>query len=857
MINIDIAVVTYNSQKWIDSFLNAIRNSKYDLKRLHLYFKDNGSSDRTVELLEKYEYKADFDEYKVVSENSNIGFGAGSNRAAQMGKSPYILFLNVDTEIEEDAFKELNKKVQISDESVAVWEMRQFPYEHPKIYSPVTLETSWVSGACFLLRRDIFDITGGFDESIFMYGEDVELSWRIRSMGYKLMYVPDSCVYHYAYASANEIKPVQYYGSLEANIMLRWRYGNITQIIAGYKFLLKAYFKPAHFADAKKNIFHIIIKSFKMGVSFRNKYGKLKNNVAKFLRYDYEYARNGAFYENERFDKNNTPLVSVIVRTCGRPYVLEECLKSIRNQTYKNIEVCIAEDGLPVSEGFIKDRFPDMNIKYVATIEKKGRSNAGNRALEMATGKYLNFLDDDDVFYCDHIETMVNAALKNPDEKMFYSKSFETPITIKTREPYVYQLKEYYEVKRAEYSSATLIMSNLFPIQTVFFKREVYEQKGGFSTNYEYLEDWDLWLKYSEIADYILVNKTTSEYRVPAVNNIAKERVVLLKQNEETIRNKYFKLSKKAVECKSKIYLTKSLIYTIDSVQVYSKSSLQVVGWAIASKELKNADVLVCITNKDGSKLYFNTHRYKRIDVNEEYPQIDCKDCGVSAWIPLGKHGVDCIRTIEFVCKKNDKFYINRNFAIRFYKFEKARKLIVKLNRIKNMFSANANRINKREVSAATVFDENYNKVKKLYSQKSIYSRRMRCNIDKAKIYCGNVLVVVGWCLLEGIKSEAVTPILRITDKRKKVHLIYCEKEIRKDVVKIFLDNKYLNSGFVMDIDLDLYRINKIKKIELLAEYKKKLYICSKSEYSFRQRMKNFVVSVLYHINMLLNNITV
>ena len=61
--------------------------------------------------------------------------------------------------------------------------MRQIPYEHPKAYDPVTLDTPWVSGAATLFRREAFEAVGGFDDAIFMYGEDVDLSWRLRARG--------------------------------------------------------------------------------------------------------------------------------------------------------------------------------------------------------------------------------------------------------------------------------------------------------------------------------------------------------------------------------------------------------------------------------------------------------------------------------------------------------------------------------------------------------------------------------------------------------------------------------------------------------------------------------------------------
>lgn len=99
------------------------------------------------------------------------------------------------------------------------------------------------------------------------------------------------------------------------------------------------------------------------------------------------------------------PLVSIIIRTCQRPQVLQRALKSVQEQTYKNVQVVVVEDGKNESEEFIKKNFKDLNLLYCATGEKRGRSCAGNIALEMAEGKYLNFLDDDDFLFPEHIYT--------------------------------------------------------------------------------------------------------------------------------------------------------------------------------------------------------------------------------------------------------------------------------------------------------------------------------------------------------------------------------------------------------------------------------------------------------------------
>lgn len=683
MIDIDIAVVTYNSEKWIDGFLTSFaKNQGIDLSKIHFYFADNCSTDETVSILRNHIHANSFGTFEVIDCKKNLGFGAGSNKAASKGTSPYIFFVNIDTEIESDALKKLSDIIEKTTDNTAVWELRQLPYEHPKIYNPSTMETSWVSGACFVLKRDVFEKTGGFDEDIFMYGEDVEFSWRIRSLGYKLIYVPECCTNHYSYTQANQVKPLQYFGSLKANILLRWRYGNLKDIIIGYINLARYVIKPNHFPKARFKIIAIIFESLAKGLPFRNKYKKLCADISKFIGFEYEHARCGAFYENKRYDETNTPLVSIIVRTCQRPQVLRECLASIKNQTYKNIEICIAEDGENYSENYIKENFPDLNIKYASTGEKKGRSFAGNLALSMATGEYLNFLDDDDVFYADHIETMINEALKHPHKKMFYAKCFETPIEVKSKDPYIYELKDYLDIKRPDYSKSNLVMGNLFPIQSVFFKREVYEKMGGFDTKYEYLEDWDLWLKYSGFSDYFHVEKTTSVYRVPANPVSSKERTALLRLNEAEIRNKYMKKSLLQEKFFSEFCENSDFLYSIDSVNLYSDDTILLTGWGFYKNQ--DSEIFIRITELKGKEYLFDSQKSSRPDVSKVYPNAP-KNCGVFAWINLNPHIIKKIKTIELVCIFKGQHYSNRKKSFNYHTKQKYDRLILTLRKIKHV----------------------------------------------------------------------------------------------------------------------------------------------------------------------------
>ena len=514
-IYLDIIIVTYNSREWISRCLNSILESKYDMKNVSLIIVDNQSIDKIEEAVTPF--KDRFGSFKLIINDKNIGFGRANNIGVSHSISDYILLLNPDTEIHEDAIKELVLCSKRDDKNVALWELRQFPYEHPKYYNPITMLTSWSSAAACMIQKSAFLAVKGFDENIYLYCEDVDLSWRLRLEGYKLKYVPKAIVYHYTYKSANEIKPIQFYNSIKNNLLLRYKFGSIIDIIKGYKNLLYLFFNKEIFLGSRTLLLKIAISHFLGAPTYLYwniiNIKKIKKLNIQFLDWDYEIHRPGAFYVNElpRID----PLVSIIIRTIGRPHILREAITSIKNQTYENIEIILVEDGPNRSEEIIVNEFKDLNIKYFFTGDKVGRCRAGNIGLQRAKGKYLGFLDDDDVFYPEHIEVLINNLEKNNKSLLAYSISFETPIMVKSINPYVYEELSYDVVYRQAFNRLLLFYNNYIPIQNILFDRSLYEDMGGFDEDLDLLEDWDLWIRYSTKTDFVFVNKLTSIYRVP------------------------------------------------------------------------------------------------------------------------------------------------------------------------------------------------------------------------------------------------------------------------------------------------------------------------------------------------------
>lgn len=209
-----------------------------------------------------------------------------------------------------------------------------------------------------------------------------------------------------------------------------------------------------------------------------------------------------------------SPLVSIIVRTNNRPDILKTALNSIRNQTYKNIEVILVEDGKNSSEMMVKKEYSYLNIRYFSTEQKLGRAKVGNIGLKMAKGEYFAFLDDDDEIYPNHLSLLVENAL-NGGHKVVYSVAEEHQIKVVQRNPYMYKLKRKKIRYRQNFNRTLLYFENYIPIQSVLFSRELYDEMGGFDEALDILEDWDLWVRYTLKTDFYFINEITSNYFVP------------------------------------------------------------------------------------------------------------------------------------------------------------------------------------------------------------------------------------------------------------------------------------------------------------------------------------------------------
>ncbi|MDQ6619581.1 MAG: glycosyltransferase [Pseudomonadota bacterium] len=249
-----------------------------------------------------------------------------------------------------------------------------------------------------------------------------------------------------------------------------------------------------------------------------------------FNGWGYELRRDGAFLpfrSRRESPPKQSPVVSILIRTIGRTSWLRQALRSVANQTWPAIETVVIEDGPATSQSVIDDFRECLNVRYQATGHRVGRARAGNLALATATGEWINFLDDDDVLFADHVEVLIEAV-RERKAKGAYALSWETHTHVIDATTGIVEEIAHITRHRQPFDRLTLWHHNFLPIQAVMFHRSLYEQYGGFAEDMDQLEDWNLWTRYTLENDFVMVEKTTSKYRVPAAVKEAAGRQELL-----------------------------------------------------------------------------------------------------------------------------------------------------------------------------------------------------------------------------------------------------------------------------------------------------------------------------------------
>lgn len=222
---VTIIVLNYNGRHLLAHCLESVLALDYPQDQVEIILVDNGSSDGSVSYVAR-----NFPRVRVIELPKNLGFAKGNNIGAQAARGKYVAFLNNDMRVDRRWLMELVRTIQTSSDVAAVgskilsWDGNEVDFiggtlnfygmgfqvtDESEHDGDQVREVLFACGGAFLIRRDIFIESGGFDEDFFAYFEDVDLGWRLWILGYRVLLQPKAVAYHRGHATGRKFAAEQ------------------------------------------------------------------------------------------------------------------------------------------------------------------------------------------------------------------------------------------------------------------------------------------------------------------------------------------------------------------------------------------------------------------------------------------------------------------------------------------------------------------------------------------------------------------------------------------------------------------------------------------------------------------------
>lgn len=239
-----IVILNWNGLNHLQTFLpSVVEHTPADWAEIIVI--DNCSTDESVAWIEKK-----FPSVKIIHNSGNLGFAGGYNEGLKQVKDGIWVLLNSDVEVTENWLVPLfntlkDEKVAAVQPKVLAWKEKEkfehagaaggfmdklgYPFCRGRIFDAVEkdngqyndeAEIFWASGACLVIRSSLFRKSGGFDESFFAHMEEIDLCWRLKNRGYKIMVNPKSKVYHFGGGTLSAISPRKTFLNFRNNLLM-------------------------------------------------------------------------------------------------------------------------------------------------------------------------------------------------------------------------------------------------------------------------------------------------------------------------------------------------------------------------------------------------------------------------------------------------------------------------------------------------------------------------------------------------------------------------------------------------------------------------------------------------------------
>jgi len=211
--------------------------------------------------------------------------------------------------------------------------------------------------------------------------------------------------------------------------------------------------------------------------------------------------------------KKSKPVVTVLISTYNRPRYFAEALESIVRQDYRNLQIIAANDG---GEDVINivNSYDDPRLLFINRKENRGLPYTLNEALAQAQGKYICYLGDDDLFYPNHVSTLVNALENQTDYQVAYSDLYKVYCKV-CPDGSRKALSKVVEISR-DFDRFFMLYYNHVLHVSLMHRRDLLEKTGLYNEKVNVLIDWDMTRRLVFFSDFYHVPKITGEFYQPA-----------------------------------------------------------------------------------------------------------------------------------------------------------------------------------------------------------------------------------------------------------------------------------------------------------------------------------------------------
>ena len=242
--SVSVVILNWNGKHHLQNFLPSVVASVYG--NLEIVVADNASTDDSLRFIKEH-----YPDIRLISNGENLGFAGGYNKALSAITSDYIILLNSDVEVTPNWIEpvisliESDSKIAAAQPKINSWHNKAefeyagaaggfldrfgYPFCRGRIFDTlekdleqyeVADEIFWGSGAALFIRRSCWEEIGGFDADFFAHMEEIDLCWRLKKVGYKIMYCPDSEVFHVGGGTLQADKPYKTYLNFRNNLAM-------------------------------------------------------------------------------------------------------------------------------------------------------------------------------------------------------------------------------------------------------------------------------------------------------------------------------------------------------------------------------------------------------------------------------------------------------------------------------------------------------------------------------------------------------------------------------------------------------------------------------------------------------------